>query len=334
MTERSASRRPDLDPAVIAAFRNDGFVRIRGALSKSHIDALRTAVDRQFAERGRSITSYDFQDVAAQFWDGAARLDLGGATRFDMERYRAAVRQDTTARPLIDAPISAGVPLGQFFYEAAGWRGHAEIRRAAFDSGLPEIAAALLDADYVNFWEDTTFVKTPGATQRTAFHQDKGYFQISGEKCCVIWIALDDVDEENGALEYVRGSHLWGKEFAPNVFFAQTPLPGAEGPRLPDIEGNRDAYDIAPIAAEVGDVIAHHVLTVHGAGGNRTAERNRRAISFRYCGDDIRYFEKPGAIPQAAIESASEEGAPLYSRDFPLVWPRPFPGAELSRLFD
>ncbi len=329
-----ASRHLALDPALVEAYRRDGVVRIRSALPRRRIDALRAAVDRQFAERARSATAYDFQDVAAQIFGGDAPLDLAGATRFDMKAYRAAVKRDDAARPLVDAPLTASVPPGQFFYQAAGWRAHPEIRGVALDSDLPEIAAVLLDALYVNFWEDTTFIKTPGAVQRTAFHQDKGYFQISGDKCCVVWIALDDVDADNGALEYVRGSHRWGEEFAPNVFFAQTPLPGATGPRLPDIEGDRERFDIVRIDAEIGDVIVHDVLTVHGAGGNRTADRNRRAISFRYCGDDIRYFEKPGAIPQIGVESSIEDGAPLASRDYPLVWPRPFPGAELSRLFD
>lgn len=145
---------------------------------------------------------------------------------------------------------------------------------------------------------------------------------------------LDIADEETGAIEYVRGSHRWGKEFAPNVFFAQTPFSDSDAESLPDIEGNREKYDIVRIDANPGDVIIHHVLTVHGAGGNCSLDRMRRGISFRYCGDDIRYHNRPGAIPQPWIQEQAVEGEPLNSVDYPRVWPRPFPSAKLSRLFD
>lgn len=320
-------------PEDVERYREDGVVKLCGVLGRREIDLLRTAVDQQFADYGRSPTAYDFQDIARQIFDDAGPIDVGAAKRFDWEHYRAMVKADKNARPLLDdAPASPAKP-GKFFYEAAGWRKFDEIRQVAMDSVLPEISAVLLNSEYVNFWEDTTFIKTPGATQRTAFHQDKAYFQISGSKCCIVWIPLDPADEETGAIEYVRGSHRWGREFAPNVFFAQTPFADSDGEGLPDIEGARDQYDIVRIDAEPGDVIIHDVLTVHGAGGNKSASRNRRGISFRYCGDDIRYHDRPGAIPQPWIEEKLAEGAPLNCRDYPRVWPRPFPGAKISRLY-
>lgn len=184
------------------------------------------------------------------------------------------------------------------------------------------MCAGLMQSAYVNFWEDTTFVKTPGATLRTPFHQDYTYFQISGRKCCVAWIPLDETTPENGALEYVVGSHLWGREFAPSVFVSQTPLPDSPHERLPDIEAARDKYEIRMICAKPGDAIVHDVMTVHGAAGNRTVDKLRRGISFRYCGDDIRYFDKPGAIPQPWIGRKLADGERLNSADYPLVWPR------------
>lgn len=323
----------DLDPALADAYARDGFVKISGALSPDEVDLLRAAVDRQLGAFGRSTSAYDFQDLARQVWGGDRSLDARGASRFDMSRLKSAIDADPAARPLLDEP-QTGAPEGRFFYDAAGWRRFPEIRRVALDSGLPEIAASLLASDYVNFWEDTTFVKTPGATQRTAFHQDYTYFQISGRKCCIVWIPLDPVDEENGALEYVRGSHLWNQEFAPNLLISQTPTAASQAARLPDIEGDRSRYDIVRVDAAPGDVIIHDVFAVHGSSGNKSARRMRRAVSLRYCGDDIRYCDKAGAIAQPWVETPPADGAPLYSRDYPRVWPRPFPGAALSRLYD
>lgn len=46
-----------------------------------------------------------------------------------------------------------------------------------------------------------------------SFNIDIAYFDISPPSIITVWIALDDMnkDENNGPLQYVVGSHLWGK---------------------------------------------------------------------------------------------------------------------------
>lgn len=314
--------RPQTAPCVsdeeLAAFDRDGVVCLRGRITPREIDLLRAAVARQLAALGQSATGYDFEALARQAWDPRASLDAGGASRFDMSRLKQLLASDPAARPLLEEDEAEAE--GLFFYDAAGWRADAGIREAAFNSALPAIAAQLLRADEVRFWEDTTFVKAPHTRQKTAFHQDLAYFQIEGDQCLVAWIPLDPAGAQNGVTEYVRGSHKWGKVFAPNVFLSQTPFPGAQDPRCPDIEADRAAYDIVSFDVRPGDVIVHHVLTVHGAGGNRSGSW-RRAVSFRYCGETVRYFNRPGATPQAFASGGLEDGDPLSGKDYPLVWP-------------
>ena len=314
-------------------FDTEGVVKLKGVLSLEQIQMLRYAADDQLRNSGTSATAYDFQDIATQIFSGVEQISVAGATRFDTEFYRQAVQGDQLARPLLDRPVNKVSEKGKFFYDAAGWLNYQGIRKVAMDSDLPEITADLLSSEYINFWEDTTFIKTPNTPQRTAFHQDKTYFQISGDKCCIVWIPLDPVDSVNGAMEYIRGSHLWGREFAPNVFFAQTAIPTSDAEKLPDIEANRDEYDIVKLNAEPGDVIIHHVLTVHGAGGNCSSDRNRRALSFRYCGDDIKYQNRPGTIPQSWLDKTPNEGSELYAKNYPRVFPRAYPGAATSALY-
>jgi ectoine hydroxylase-related dioxygenase (phytanoyl-CoA dioxygenase family) len=313
------------------AFKRDGVIHMRGVLTRRDVELLRRAVDDQFQNRETAANAYDFQDLAEQYWSGKKKLDGGAATRFNLDRMAAAIDGDFSARGLFDGPAST--TEGSFFYEAAGWRRYPEIREVALDSDLAEISALLLDSEFVNFWEDTTFVKTPGANLRTPFHQDFTYFQITGKKCCIAWIPLDQTDRENGAMEYVIGSHKWSKEFAPSVFIAQTTIPGSTGEKLPDIEAFRENYDIRTISASPGDVIFHDVMTVHGSSGNISTNRMRRGVSFRYCGDDVRYWAKPGAVPQPWVRDKITDGDALYSIYYPRVWPRPFPGARLSLLY-
>lgn len=313
------------------AFDADGVVCLRNVLSEDELGYLRAAVTRQLKALGTSVTGYDFEALAHQVWSDRDDVDTGAANRFDMRRMKELVRADAAARPLLEDVASS--QRGLFFYDVAAWKKDAGVRRVAFDSKLPEIAADLMKAVYVNFWEDTTFVKAPYTKQKTAFHQDLAYFQIAGDQCVVAWIPLDPADLGNGVTQYVRGSHLWGETYAPNVFVSQTPIASSPEARCPDIEANPDAYEIVSFDVQPGDVIVHHVRTVHGAGGNPSG-RWRRAVSFRYCGDKVRYFDRQGAIRQVGVSHCLKTGDKLYSKDYPLVWPKPWPGLDLAVLYE
>jgi ectoine hydroxylase-related dioxygenase (phytanoyl-CoA dioxygenase family) len=68
--------------------------------------------------------------------------------------------------------------------------------------------------------------------------------------------------------------------------------------QLPDIEGNEDKYDIVTYPSNPGDVIVHHSNLIHGSGPNYRDDRTRRAVSFRYAGDRVRYLHHRSAPPQ------------------------------------
>ncbi|WP_290496649.1 phytanoyl-CoA dioxygenase family protein [Hyphomonas sp. UBA4494] len=313
------------------AFERDGVVCLRGVLTPEEVEHLRGAVARQMARLGRSGTGYDFEALAKHIWNLPQPVETGAADRFDRQAMKALIHSDGLARPLLEEGT-----LGQeglFFYDVAAWSTERGVREVAFDSRLPDIAADLLGARYLNFWEDTTFVKAPHTRQKTAFHQDLAYFQIKGTQCVIVWIPLDPAGNDNGVLQYVRGSHKWGETYAPNVFVSQTPVRTSPEPRCPDIEGAPGAFDIVSFDVEPGDVIIHHVMTVHGAGGN-PSDRWRRAVSFRYCGDEVRYFDRQGAIPQVGVAHSLSDGDRLFSADYPVVWPKPWPGFRLADAYD
>ena len=54
------------------------------------------------------------------------------------------------------------------------------------------------------------FNKPPGTDSPTPPHQDNYYFCLRPPSVLTIWLALDPVDEENGCLRYVAGSHRQG----------------------------------------------------------------------------------------------------------------------------
>ncbi len=307
-----------LDEKAVEDFLRNGVVHIKGALKESEVKALRKDVHKMMTSGSQSETAYDFEDLQKQYWSGSDSLRVDGADRFDLDFYKLILDSDRTARPMReDVDENA---KGQFFYEAGQWRFHDGIRKVSQNSRLPAISASLLNSKYINFWEDTVFVKTPQTGQRTTFHQDWSYFQISGEKCCVIWVPLDTVTKENGAMEYIKGSHLWDKTYAPNLLISQTVDPTSPYEKMPDVEANREKFDIVSFDVEPGDIIVHHIKTVHGSGANTSKSMMRRAVALRYCGDDIRYFDKPGAIDQPYISHTLKNGDRLIADDYPLVW--------------
>jgi len=313
----------------IELFQKDGVVCLRNVITPSEIKMLRRDVDEQRTWIGKGHSAYDLEDMAIQLWKNGRVDDVGQSDRFNLMQLDYLLEADPDSRPIRDKVEKEGE--GEFFYGSAGWLMQNGVREAALDSALPATITHLLQSKYLNFWEDTTFVKTPQTGQRTPFHQDLGYFQIAGSKCCIVWIPLDPANAQNGTMEYIRGSHLWGKTYAPNPFVSQSPEPLSPHERLPDIEADRENYDIISFDVEPGDVIIHDVLTVHGSGGNLSHDAIRRAVSFRYCGDDITYFDRPGAIPQPYFQGIDmEDGQTLICKDYPLVWPRPHPEAKIS----
>ncbi len=178
-----------------------------------------------------------------------------------------------------------------------------EFRAIALDSPAPRLARDLMQTDKVILFADHLLVKEPGAQIRTPWHQDLPYWPVRGRQITSLWIALDPVTRESGALEYVRGSHLWGKMYQPQNFDGS----GGYGDftPLPDIEAERERHDILQWDVEPGDVIVHDVGVLHAAGVNNRKDLSRRALSLRYVGDDARWYREGAKNVPAGIEMAA-----------------------------
>jgi len=208
---------------------------------------------------------------------------------------------------------------GRFHATSRLRESHAEMADYIFHSPLPAMAAFLMGSTRVNLLYDQIFVKEPGTDAASPWHQDHGVWPIRGSKVISFWLALDPVTQENGGLEWLLGSHSWARLFQPTtmggrVYEAQ---PGFE--KMPDIDADRSAYRIANWDLEPGDVLAFHSLTVHGARGNASSDRRRRACSIRFTGDDVVYDPRPQTMPELA-NAALRPGDPMDSPMFPVVW--------------
>ena len=212
---------------------------------------------------------------------------------------------------------------GRFHGNLRLWETHSGFRNFCLNSPLPELAAELLGSAKVNLLYDQLFVKEPGTPNRTRWHNDQPYRAMRGWQVLTFWIALDPVNRDSGALEFLRGSHRWNRWFQPESFGRGPTIEpyekNADYEPTPDIEQRRDSYDIISWDLSPGDVYVFHALTIHGAGGNLTTDVRRRGYAVRYTGDDVVYCTRPGTN-KSLRSSEHADGDPLDSSQHPVVW--------------
>jgi len=162
-------------------------------------------------------------------------------------------------------------------------------------------------------------------------HQDLPYWPLRGQQIISIWAGFDPVTEEAGAVQYIKGSHLWGKFYAPATFgkgsnfadiYREAGLEEMPDPDQLIREGEMLHWDLAP-----GDVVVHHPLTLHFAPGNLTATGRRRGLALRYIGEDVTWDDRPGTfvknpnLAKTLPEINLADGESIHGDLFPVVWP-------------
>ena len=273
--------------------------------------------DPNLARRAAALATPDL--IAAFQRDGAVCL-------------RQVLTADELARLArgIDANLAAPSPRaivasrpddpGLFIEDFCNWPTNSDYRALACDSALPLVAARLMQSRQVRLYHDHMLTKEPGTRQKTPWHQDQPYYNISGHQNISFWIPADPV-ARGSTLEFVAGSHC-GPWLMPRTFLTQQARWFPEGSlaELPDIDGQRGQFDILGWALEPGDAVAFHMLALHAAPGVPPGPR-RRVFSLRYLGDDARHAPRswktspdfPGLTEQLA------DGAEMDHSLFPLL---------------
>lgn len=142
---------------------------------------------------------------------------------------------------------------------------------------LGRLAAEVTGARRVQVWWVQLLYKPPGgpdATIRTnvGWHQDRQYWGVweEGSELFTAWVALSRVDEEAGAMRFVRGSHRWGLLNQGN-FYGQDHEAQRQAISRPD----GAAWEEVPAVLPPGGASFHHHLTFHASGPNLSAGPRR-----------------------------------------------------------
>ena len=159
--------------------------------------------------------------------------------------------------------------------------------------------AATLVGESVKAQEPEWFNKPPGTIHPTPPHQDNFYFCLRPPNVVTLWLALDPVDEENGCLRYVSGSHKHGirdHQLSDVLGFSQTVVD------YNDEDTSREHM----ICLEPGDLVAHHGETIHRADPNRSPARHRRAFAMVFRGENCQRDKVAFDRYQSALQNQHE----------------------------
>ena len=116
------------------------------------------------------------------------------------------------------------------------------------------------------------YFKPPGARGQ-ALHQDNHYLRAEPGTCMAAWLALEDIDDENGCLEVVPGT-----QGMPMICNEPADLTQSFSGGMVKIPG----MAAIPIHMKKGDVIFFNGSLVHGSGPNQSASRFRRIMVGHY----------------------------------------------------
>jgi ectoine hydroxylase-related dioxygenase (phytanoyl-CoA dioxygenase family) len=159
---------------------------------------------------------------------------------------------------------------------------------------LGDAAARLTGNRPLRLWSDHIFIKLPegsGASDATHVHQDFNAQSVDRIGSCQFWIVLGEITADMGSLQHYDRSHLAGP--LGNVQSDEAFLAG-----YPELA---ERYPVTPARSyRPGDVVAHHPLSIHFAGPNRTNRVRWALTSYRiradslYCGIPCRWTDDIG----------------------------------------
>lgn len=219
---------------------------------------------------------------------------------------------------------------GRYYGDFFVWRRDPDFNEFMRSSPLPRLAAEFMQAEEIRFFYDQLLVKEPQTAEHTPLHQDLPYWPLRGSQIISIWAGFDPVTEQAGAVQYIKGSHKWGKFYAPATFsstsnfadiYRQAGLEEMPDPDRLIQENELLFWDLTP-----GDVVLHHPLILHYSPGNLTATKRRRGLALRYLGEDVTWDDRPGtfiknpSLAKTLPPVKLVDGESIHGELFPLIW--------------
>lgn len=257
--------------------------------------------------------AYPLTDEQIRFYQENGYVQLFDVlTPEELEETRAALADADTLALDARHHTSAGRPEYEriFVQKVNLWTVHEGMRRCVHRRKIADIARRLARTPRVRLWHDHALVKMPGDSKASEWHQDLPYWPFNASEAGALscWLALDDVDERNGCMQFVPKSHTWGRFEPINLVNAQS---------IFDLVPEPDSKDFTPqvMPMPAGSCTFHHGLTFHYASPNST-DRPRRALVTIYMPEGVTYNGRRHVVTDGL---GLEPGQPIAGDLFPVL---------------
>lgn len=178
------------------------------------------------------------------------------------------------------------------------WRADPNVKRIAINEKIMRLLATLYGRPAFAF---QTLNFAVGSQQPA--HSDSVHFSSSPEGfMCGVWVALEDIDHDNGPLLYYPGSHRWphyGNEHM-GINSRHLPTRSAHGPEYRKMWDALIALHGTPperFTAKKGQAIIWHARLLHGGDKQRDPMRTRFSQVTHYYFRDCAYYTPQHSDP-------------------------------------
>ncbi len=213
--------------------------------------------------------------------------------RAELERY---IRDDLSSKPR-DARTLEGD--GKTIRNLWRLSEHNEyFRKLGRRAEMTDLVAVLVRGETVLTGVET-FNKPARVGSGVPYHQDNAYFCQTPPDMLTVWVAIDPVTVENGAVYFIKGSHKLGMLPTKPSGVTGNSIGLAEPPDVPKSEQFCATLD-------PGDATIHHCDIIHHSGANHS-DQSRLGLLFVYRGSHTKtdpqwmatYTEAVTATPPA-----------------------------------
>ncbi|MFQ6023730.1 MAG: phytanoyl-CoA dioxygenase family protein [Acidiferrobacterales bacterium] len=233
-------------------FWRDGYLVVEGAVTLAQLTAARRELEDWVAESRRHDAPFGQPTI-----DGRPRFDMG-------DEHNS--RNPALRRVNNPSEISAA------------------FREIMLKSPMVDMIADLIGPS-IKFHHCKINTKLPGSRTEVGFHQDFAYTPHTNADIVATMVMLDDMDETNGCLLVVPGSHVGPiySLFAGNDF---------EGQIAKDVEDSMKSKSV-PITGKAGSACLVHTRVVHGSGRNTSGHPRSLYICVYTAADAFPIAENP-----------------------------------------
>lgn len=160
---------------------------------------------------------------------------------------------------------------------------HPELLDILLADEVLDLVEPLIGPD-IGLWASHFICKEPNIGRATPWHEDSAYWDGRFDNftgIVTVWLALDKVDAENGAMKVIPGTHLQPE---PSRYEDVDPASNTFGSRIVDVpEDQAVTFEL-----ESNQCSLHDSRIIHGADAN-TSSRRRAGYTMRYFSQQMKY---------------------------------------------